>query len=65
MTNHEWWAHEDNELGQLEAADSFWEALYGRKVDGEWEYSITRWRHGNPSRIVSFKAGKFTFNMED
>jgi len=59
-----WWQYSENEIGQIEAADNFWEALYGREIDGEWEYAITRWHYGNPALVLSFKSGKVTGGTE-
>ena len=59
-TEENWWQDSKNEICQVEAADNFWEALYGREIDGEWEYAITHWRHGNPILTLSFKSGKVT-----
>ncbi len=61
----DWWNNSDNEIGQIEAADNYWEALYGREIDGEWEYAVTRWHYGSPNLILSFKAGKITGGVKE
>ncbi len=60
----DWWNNSDNEIETVEAGESYWEALYGREIDDEWEYAITRWRHGSPTLILSFKAGKVTGGID-
>ena len=64
MKPEDWWRDSENEIGQVEAADNFWEALYGREIDDKWEYAITRWRYGSATLMLSFKAGKITGGVE-
>ncbi len=46
------------EIAQLENEDTHVTNLYGREINGEWEYVIVRWRYLSPYVVARFKGGK-------
>jgi hypothetical protein len=58
MNRNDWWALEEHKIAKLNVDDRHVEFLYGREMDGSWEYAIVSWRHKQPDLRYLFRNGQ-------